>query len=197
MLSAASWLPFEASALGTELRFDHLSENQKLIYMTGTNTDKSVFSERVTFDRSSLRHTTVNHSQSYLKIIDEKYRHSFHFLKIIVIEKEIISFRALSLYKDLIIYRIIFFYFRELLSSFKIGESCVTRMLEVVMSGKRTSSRKDRLLAIFLVSEVYKRHASRGLFRDAWFTWWRQDSSFRFVTLLLSLCDSFLHKIIN
>lgn len=36
---------------------------------------------------------------------------------------------------------------------------------------------KDRLLAIFLVSEVYKRHASRGLFRDAWFTWRRQGKA--------------------
>lgn len=55
-----------ARALETELRFHHPGENPKLIYVTGRNTDKFVLPERVTFDRDSLRHSTVNHSQPHL-----------------------------------------------------------------------------------------------------------------------------------
>jgi hypothetical protein len=59
----------------------HPGENQKLIYVTGRNTDKAVLSERVTFDRDSLRHRQsiiVNHIS--LKIIREKYHHFSFFI---------------------------------------------------------------------------------------------------------------------
>jgi len=58
MLSATScWPPSEASARWILSCGSTIPANQKLIYVTGRNTDESVSSERVTFDRDSLRHS--------------------------------------------------------------------------------------------------------------------------------------------